>query len=239
MGPLLSSLVKLQSVENQLRVVKTKLARSRRTVVLQENQIRTLQNKLESKKEDIQLVTVQSDRLELELKSREEHIAKYRTALNHAKTNKEYAILLTDLNTSKADNSKLEEQILEFMKTVETDREECTQLEEEIQQQKQILEQVRQRTETQAIELQKQIEDIQKQWDKAAHDVPEDVLEIFKRVADTYDGEAIVTVEHQDNYSCGGCFMIVTNESVNLLMTKDELVRCPNCTRILVLKETE
>ena len=29
--------------------------------------------------------------------------------------------------------------------------------------------------------------------------------------------------------------MGITAESVNLLMTRDELIRCPNCTRILVL----
>ncbi len=32
--------------------------------------------------------------------------------------------------------------------------------------------------------------------------------------------------------------MGITAESVNLLMTKDELIRCPNCTRILVLNES-
>ncbi len=67
-----------------------------------------------------------------------------------------------------------------------------------------------------------------------------DALEVFKRVADTYDGEAVVDVEEQEGrssvYSCGGCFMSITNESVNLLMTRDEIIRCANCTRILVLK---
>ncbi len=29
--------------------------------------------------------------------------------------------------------------------------------------------------------------------------------------------------------------MGITAESVNLLMTKDDIIRCPNCTRILVL----
>jgi predicted nucleic acid-binding Zn-ribbon protein len=32
--------------------------------------------------------------------------------------------------------------------------------------------------------------------------------------------------------------MGITAESVNLLMTKDDLIRCPNCTRILVLSST-
>ncbi len=39
-------------------------------------------------------------------------------------------------------------------------------------------------------------------------------------------------------FSCGGCFMGIPAESVNVLMTRDDIIRCPNCTRILVLSES-
>ena len=71
---------------------------------------------------------------------------------------------------------------------------------------------------------------------------PHEQLEIFKRVAETYDGEAVAIIEQNTGrtgaYTCGGCFMGVTDECVNQLMTKDEIIRCPNCTRILVLSES-
>ena len=108
MGSLLFGLIKLQSIENQLRAAKAKLGRCRRNVVIQENQLRSFQNSLEAKKEEIQLTRIQLDRLELDLKDRDESLGKYRAALNTARTNKEYASILTALNTSKADNSKLE-----------------------------------------------------------------------------------------------------------------------------------
>ena len=182
MGPVLNGLLKLQSVENRLRAEKGKLTRCRRNVIIQENLIRSLQNALEAKKEEVQLTKVQFDRLELELKTKDEIIARLRASLNSAKTNKEYAAVLTQLNTTKADNSKIETQSLELLN---------------------------------------------------------DSLEIFKRVTETYDGHAVALVEQQQSkkgaYSCGGCFMGITAESVNLLMTKDDIIRCPNCTRILVL----
>ena len=62
MGPVLNGLIKLQSVENRLRAVKSKLARCRRTVIFQENQLRSLQNGLEAKKEEIKMTRVQVDR---------------------------------------------------------------------------------------------------------------------------------------------------------------------------------
>ena len=53
MGPILTGLIKLQSVENLLRAEKAKLTRCRRNVIIQENKIRSLQNALEAKKEEI------------------------------------------------------------------------------------------------------------------------------------------------------------------------------------------
>ena len=239
MGPVLNGLVKLQSVEKRLRAVKAKLTRCRRSVIIQENQVRSLQNALEAKKEEIQLTKIQSDRLELELKSRDETIAKLRVYLNAAKTNKEYALVLTRLNTNKADNSKLENQILGLMKDIEADESECEEMQKQIDDQKQKLEQTRKEAELLATKYEAEIKEIQDEWNKRAQTIPPEPLEIFNRVAETYDGEALAAIEQQDSkteaYTCGGCFMGITAESVNLLMTKDDIIRCPNCTRILVL----
>jgi predicted nucleic acid-binding Zn-ribbon protein len=241
MGPVLNGLIKLQSVENRLRIEKSKLTRCRRNVVIQENQIRSLQNALEAKKEEVQLSRVQFDRLELELKSRDESIARLRASLNTAKTNKEYAAVLTQLNTTKADNSKIEAQSLELLKSIEADETECKEIQNQIDEQKQHLEQLRTEAEVMASKLQAEIDKIQAEWNEVAKTIPEKPLEIFKRVTETYDGQAVALIEQQDAkkgvFSCGGCFMGLTAECVNLLMTKDDIIRCPNCTRILVLSE--
>jgi predicted nucleic acid-binding Zn-ribbon protein len=239
MGPVLDGLTKLQSVENRLRAVKAKLGRCRRNVIIQENQVRSLQSALEAKKEEVLLTKVQSDRLELELKTRDEAIARLRASLNTAKTNKAYAAVLTQLNTTKADNSKIETQILELLKDIETDEAECAKIQTQIDEQKQNLEQTRKEAEQLAVKYETEIEQIQAEWNQVAKMVPAESLEVFKRVAETYDGEALAAIDQQggkaEAYTCGGCFMGVTAESVNMLMTKDEIIRCPNCTRILVL----
>ena len=240
MGPVLNGLMKLQSVENRLRAEKAKLNRCRRNVIIQENLIRNLQSALEAKKEEAQLTKVQFDRLELELKSREETIAKLRTSLNSAKTNKEYAALLTQLNTTKADNSKIENQSLDLLKDIEADETECKEILKQIEEQKQTLDQTRKDSEALVAKYQANIDDIQKEWDEIAKTVPPKPLETFKRVAETYDGLAVTFVEEQGNsYSCGGCFMGIPAENVNVLMTRDDVIRCPNCTRILVFDDSK
>ncbi len=243
MGPTLNGLIKLQSVENRLRAAKAKLARSRRSVIVQENQVRSLQSALEAKKEELQLTKVQSNRLELELKSRDEEVSKLRAALNTSKSNKEYAAVLTQLNTTRADNAKIENQILDLMKAVETDEAECENIRKQIEEQKQQLEQTRKKSEAAAGEQEAEIKKIQAEWNEVAKTIPAEPLKVFKRVAETYDGEAVAQVEEQEGrhgaYSCGGCFMGITAESVNLLMTHDDIIRCPNCTRILVLSNAQ
>jgi len=242
MGPLLNGLIKLQSVENRLRAVKSKLARCRRAVIFQENQLRTLQNGLDAKEEEIKMTRIQIDRLELELKQRDESISRLRASLNMAKTNKEYSAILTELNTSKADNSKIESQALELMKNIEIDRAASARIKEEIEDQKAKLDKLRKDTETRVAEYEAEIAEIQLEWDAAARDVPAEALRVFKRVAETYDGEALAVAGKQNEkveaFSCGGCFMGVPAEVVNRLMTKDEIIRCSNCTRILILRES-
>ncbi len=243
MGTVLNALLKLQSVENSLRAAKAKLMRCRRNVILKENQLRTLQNSLQAKQEEIQLTKIQADRFELEIKSVDQTLAKYRAALNVAKSNKEYAAILTELNTTKADNSKIENQALELMKNIDADQVQCDQIKQQIELAKNELNEIRKQNEELAKKFEDEIADIERHWQQAARDVSAEALEVFKRVADTYDGEAIAEIEVQDNrsgiYTCGGCFMSLTTETANTLMSRDEIIRCPNCTRILYMKDTE
>jgi hypothetical protein len=243
MGTVLNALVKLQSVENNLRAAKTKLTRCRRNVIIKENQLRTLQNSLEAKKEEIQLARIQADRLELELKDADQTLVKYRAALNNAKSNKEYAAILTALNTTKADSSKIESQTLELMKNIDADQQQCDQIIQQIEQEKTQLNEIRKQAEELAKKYEAEIAEIEQQWQRAASEVGTETLETFKRVAETYDGEALAEIEIHDNrsgiYTCGGCFMSLTTETANTLLSRDEIIRCPNCTRILYLKEAE
>jgi uncharacterized protein len=229
----------LQTVENVLRAAKAKLVRCKRSVVVQENKIKTEQAALDAKKQEIKLTRMQSDQKELELKTRDQEIAKFRASLNTAKTNKEYATLLTQLNTTKADNSKIETQVLELMKAVEAEEAECSVIQGRIDELKQQLDQIRRDSEAAAVKLQAEVDQVMAEWNEVAKSIPPDVLDIFKRVAENYDGQAVVEIEERESkptgYSCGGCYMGITTESVNLLLTRDEIIRCPNCTRILVL----
>ncbi len=242
MGPVLESLVKLQDVENQLKGTRARLSRTKRVVTLQENQLRSLVNSLEEKQHEIKLLRAEIDSQNLELKSRDSSLEKYREALNLAKNNKEYAAILTEINLNKADNSKIENKMLELMKAVEEQEASCAEIEKQIQAQQAKVDEVKNDSKDKISEIEKKIEEIELEWKAASKGIPAEILLLFQRLSDTYDGEAIAGVDRNNPrrkvYTCSGCYMTLTNEAVNKLLTTDEVFQCPSCSRIVVLDES-
>ncbi len=239
MGPLLHSLVNLQTIEVQLRAVEQRLRKNQQSVRKQEHRIEQLQASLLAKREEIKMTRLQSSKLELDLKSRDEEIGKLRVALNAAKTNKDYSAILTRINVDKADNAKLEDQILRLMTHVDGDQNTCREMESQIQTETQKLEEIRKQVDQRNQEIEAELNHLRSDYQKACGAVPAKELTIFKRLAERFDGEVLAEVNQPDtrrpDRQCGGCFMTIPLEVANALMSRDELIMCPSCGRILVL----
>lgn len=240
MGPVLKGLIELQSVESRLRGMKARLKSVEKAVALQEQQLRNLEDSLQSHKNRILEAKHSISKLELELRSRDETVAKYKTALNAAKNNKEYAAILTELNTNKADNSKIETRILEYMTQIEEEQKACGEVELNIEEQKKTIDSIKLKAADKLKECKDGIAEIQQKWDEAASKLPKEALHIFARLSDTYEGEAVCYIECGDKkgnkYNCGGCYMNVTAETLSQIMCKDDVSQCKNCGRILVFR---
>lgn len=239
MGPTLSSLVDLQAIETKVRKTRKELKRGQQQVKRQQIKIEQLEAALHAKTEEIKLTTMQCDKLDLELRSRDEEVTKLRVQLNSAKTNKEYSTILTQINTEKADNSKLEDQQIKLLTQIDSDKAARKEMEESIEKEKQNLAEVKAKIEQQQAsvedELNKQLQIRQDIYSR----VPLKYQTLFDRLAERYDGEVLAVVTKMNGskteYSCEGCYMKVPLESVNSLMTRDEVVTCPSCGRMLVL----
>jgi len=239
MGPILSSLVELQAIEFDVRKTKEKLRRDKQAILRQEQKIKQLQGGLTSKQEETKLARMHYDRLDVDLKSREEEVSRLRVALNGAKTNKEYSAILTQINTNKADISRLEDQMLKLMEQIEEDQSMRKEIEGEIDKISQRLIEIRQEVERRQQETQKNLDELEIQHQEASGKVPPKSLHLFGRLAERYDGGALAEVAHtngrRSEQTCGGCFMSVPLEVVNALMIRDDVMICPNCGRILVM----
>jgi len=239
MGPILSSLVNLQAIETELRKTQQRLKQAQQVIQRQEIQIKHLQEASVPKKEETKLTRLQHDKLELELKTREESIAKLRVALNNARTNKDYSAVLTQINTRKADKSKLEDQILTLLAQIDADQATQKAIEDNIEKERVKLAETRQISQTKQQEIQVDVDKLLEQRKEIADQVPAKERALFDRLAERYDGEVLAEISKlngpRGDHTCGGCFMGVTLETVNALMSHDDVITCPNCGRILVL----
>lgn len=240
MGSLLESLRNLQSIEEKLAHVKRRLKTRQRAVKAQESKINALKEDKEAKHQLSMERRMQSDQFELELKDREEQVTKLRGSLNTAKTNKEYAAILTQINTLKADNAKIEEDGLKVIQDVDDIQAQMAEIDEKIAEEDKKLSEISEQSSEEIEKLNRMLEKLEAQKNDASQGIPAETLAVFDRLAERYDGEAMAMIEIQGRkppytYICGGCFMSLTSEHANALRVRDEIRNCDNCGRILYM----
>ncbi len=244
MGNLLAALLHLQSVERQRVQVTRRIERKVSSSANQKKRIDQMNEDLQGLHQQTIQQRKEADGYELELKEREEHISHLRSSLNQAKTNKEYAAVLKEINTLKADSSQVEEQALNAIEEVENLKGEAEKLSEQIKTEQHRLEEMEKQNAGEIERLRKMEEELIAKRREAAAEIPPDTMTIFERVAQRYGGEAMAPVEtHGDkppySYICGGCFMSLNAEHANALRVKDEIRTCDNCGRILYIPSAE
>ena len=240
MGPQsLVALHKLQAVETKLRGLKDQLSRKNRHLQQHRLRLKQLEDQLASRQEEIKKRKTQVAQLELDFKAKEADVAKLRTQLNAAKNNKEYSAILTQLNTERADNAKLEEKILEEMTAIDQMGNSVVEMEKAIEVQRKDLATEEEASQEVRQELQRQIDALETERSTVAQEVPPSDLKIFEKVAEVHDGEAMAKVvkpTRDQEYICDGCNMSIPMEKVNALLTKDQLQVCNICGRILYVE---
>ncbi|MDY6913711.1 MAG: C4-type zinc ribbon domain-containing protein [Planctomycetota bacterium] len=241
MGTMLASLLRLQSIEGKLARVRQRLKSRQKAVATQQMRIDQFRDDWNVLHEKSLTRRQEADSLELDLKDKEAQVSKYRTALNTARTNKEYAGILTQINSLKADNAKLEDRILKIMQEADSVHAEADEVRARIETEEKRLEEIHRISAEEIEKLEAMVNELSASRAEAAADVPPKALVVFDRIAENYDGEAMAAIEIHGRkppheYVCGGCFMSLNPEHANALRTRDEVRTCDNCGRILYLE---
>ena len=244
MGQMLDALLKLQSVETQMATVRGRLRTREETVKAEQRKIDALREQHDALHGELLARRASADELDLDLKQKEEEITKLRTSLNSARTNKEYSAVLTQINTFRADNAKVEELALQKMQEAEEVKALAEQLEAQIAEENRILEEMIKNNGGEIERLSSMLTDLQAQREEASVGVAPGVKATFDRMVERYQGEAMAVIDASGKkppytYTCGGCYMSLNPEHVNALRVVDEIRTCDNCGRILYLDPAE
>lgn len=241
MGPTNVALVKYFQADQLVRQARERLDAATKDVRVQERRVNDLLEKQKLASATLKTNQAKSAELELEVKSRDAHIEKLRTQQQNSNTDKEYRTFLVEINTFKADKSKIEEETLKLMALVEKDQQELAALGTHIDQERAKLDSMKQQITEKTATLQAEINELLPAREQAAAALPKQARDYYDRLADRFDGEAMASISKPDKrreeYMCGGCNMDLVVDVYNKLHSRDEMVFCPSCRRILYIPE--
>ncbi len=241
MGATLQTLLELQQVELQIVDIRGQLAARERRVRAQRGKLEAAREVLRNERDELRHSQARIDELDLELKSRTESANRLREHLNTVKTNKEYAAVLSQLNTEKADATRLEGRALELMGGLETKKGTVAEHEKAEEVAAARLQDAQDQLERTRESFGARLAALEKQRGETATQVGAQAATLFDRVSERYDGEVMAKIvrthPRRDEFICDGCNMNLTAEIASALMTRDEVRTCRSCGRILYIEK--
>ena len=168
--------------------------------------------------------------LEVEIDSVKGKIAKYKNQQLNVKNNDEYRAIESQIVMCRKEIEKLENREIELMESLERVTAEL-----DVCKQKMADAQGRVDAEKDALDrrLANTTEDIARMQQKRAKmiaDIDKDTLRIYTRIMNNKKDYAIVPVERD---TCGGCHMKLTPQTIHDTKSKQKLVSCGYCGRLL------
>lgn len=237
MKAVLESLLALQDIELQIVDIRRQLLAKERSVKRQAAKLRSAEEALATEREELKRTQMQQDEIDVDLKTRDATVSRLRDNLNTVRTNKEYAAVLSQLNNEKADKTRLEARAFELLEAVEAKKRSFAEHEQAVQHETQRLADLERQLALAQGSFEQRLTALQQQRDQAAEALDSKTLDLFNRISERYEGEVMarVTQVHprRQEYLCEGCNMSLAAERANLLMTRDDVITCDNCGRIL------
>lgn len=242
MGPTTVALLRYFRADQAFRESSRKLEAATRDVRSQEARVAQLKAEYDATHHKANVAESKQKELELELKAREERIEMLRERQSTATDDKAYRALIVDINNLKTDKGKLEEQGLAAIEQLDGLRKTMGDLKSRGDNEAAKLATMKGSVDDKVKALSAEVEAERAPRDAAAAELSPAVLQAFHRAGERYDGEALAAIERPDardvEYLCTGCnTYLVANIYNRLMSSKDEIVHCPSCGRILFVPD--
>lgn len=241
MGPTNIALVRLFNADQQLREAQGRLDATSRSVRIQERKVNDLAEKHRLAQQKHRELQAKAGQLELDLKTRDAHIERLRAQQQTANTNKEYQTFLVEINTQKVDRAKVEDETMRAMEAAEKAGAEAAALQQQADAERAKLATMSAQIGDAVARLKAEVDALRPAREQAAAAVPPRARAEFDRLAERYEGEALSAIARPDRrreeYLCSACNMDLVADVYNKLHSRDEIVFCPSCRRMLFIPE--
>jgi hypothetical protein len=195
-----------------------------------------LERTIDEKEKSAERNTLLIQELTKEKEEAQQSREKYEGQIKLIKTQKEYEALTSEIAQIDEKLERIESEELEALQEVEK-------VQSDLEGQKALLEELKSNIEEKEKEVNKLTSEKQKELDKCLKEkksissgLDEELLYKFEKIVKNKEGIGIVSVK---NNVCMGCNMLLPPQFVNDVRREDELIFCPNCSRILYYQQEE
>ena len=236
MHPAIPHLIELQRVDHQIAVLRAELEAFPKRIREAETKLGGARADVASAKGAHTHVITERKKHELDVQQWKDRARKYRDQSGAVKTNEAFKALQHEIANAEAEVAKAEDRQLEVMMAAEEAERRVKITESRLKEAEQGVAAGRKEIQAQGTEKKKQLDAATAEREKIIAPVPEDLRELYARIAKRHNGTAMA--EARDG-QCRGCGMRVLPHILQELATEtnDEVFRCESCGLILYTLE--
>lgn len=232
----IDNLVKLQKIEMQVGRINLLLNDVPKRLGTLDTRLKAFESAIKEKEAAAGELKQNYRSKESDLQMNMTRIEKNQENLRVVKTNKEYRLLLKEIETIKRQNSQIEDEILQFLdrideeeKNISARKAEYLQIKEQITAEKEAIKQ--------EAELEKKkLVGFDEELNTIYANINAGLVKKYNVIRDRVGDAAVAPVRHA---VCQGCHMNIPPQMYNELQRCKALMLCPHCQRIIYWEEEE
>jgi len=236
MHPSLKKLIELQGLDLRLAELQAQLAGFPGRLEEVEASLAGTRQALAKAKEGVAAAARERKKYELDVEEWKERVRKYKNQIYEVKTNEAYKALLQEIHTAEAQVSNAEDRLLEQMVASEEFDRQVKETTKALAEAERAAAIEREKIEAGRSRVEKEAAGVAAEQQRLAADIPEELLDHYRRIARRHNGLALAPVR---NETCTLCRVRVRPHVYQLLRQPgcEEIFHCESCTRILYFNE--
>jgi predicted nucleic acid-binding Zn-ribbon protein len=236
MHPAIGQLQELQRLDQQIALLQTDLASLPKRMRDADAQLNGARTAVTNAKAIHSHGLTEKKKFELDVEQWKERAKKYRAQSASVKTNEAYKALQHEIANADAEASQAEDRVLAQMMAIEEAEGRTRHFEADLKEAERGIAVEKKQIEAQYGDEKKKLAIALAEREQLAEKIPENLLELYARVAKRHPGSAMAEVR---DHQCKGCGMRVLPHTEQLLKNDidEEVFRCETCGRILYTLE--
>jgi len=232
----LLTLISLQECDSQLVKLSAKKTRLPEKILKMEESFLVFKENTEQNKKKLAQIRAQRAEYEADIKKTNDSVIKTRERLLEVKNNKEYQAMLKEIETAEKTKGDIETKIIVLMEEMEKivvlvkqDDETLQQATVKYEEEKKAIEDELNAVDTDSAIWMEKKSALQKL-------LPEALLSQYEKIKKRNNGIGVISVWKA---VCSGCHMNIPPQLYNELQRSNNLLNCPNCSRIMYFDNQE